>query len=66
MGHDIGFFAVKSIGMSKISRRKAQTLRGASRHNLREIQAEMGACGGINPLMTPQNRILARPNSKLH
>ncbi len=52
------FFAVKTIGLSKRSGRKSCTLLTAARHNLREIQAEMGADGRIDSGRSRLNEIL--------
>jgi hypothetical protein len=60
---DIGYYSVKSIGLSRIGGRKACTLLQAARHNLREIQAEQGARGNIDPARTRQNRIMAGPST---
>jgi hypothetical protein len=61
MAEDIGFFAVKSIGLSRVNGRKPCTLLEAARHNLREIQAEMGSVGRINPERTHTNSVLFGP-----
>lgn len=50
--------AVKTIGLSKLGGRKPCTLRDAVRHNRREIQAELGAIGRINPTRSFSNVIL--------
>ena len=42
------YFAVKSIGLSTVGGRKPCDLITAARHNLREIQAELGAVGRID------------------
>ena len=49
MAESIAHFAVKSIGLSRVNGRKPCTLLEAARHNLREIQAEQGATGHIDP-----------------
>lgn len=59
MADDVAYFAVKSIGLSKINGRKPCSLMDAARHNLREIQSELGAVGRINPMQTSNNWILA-------
>lgn len=41
------YFSAKSIGQSRRCARKPQSLLVASRHNLRELQAEMGSHDGI-------------------
>lgn len=55
------FFAVKSIGQSTCNGRKASTLLGAARHNKRQIQAEQGARGNIDPARTAKNESIAGP-----
>lgn len=55
------FFAVKSIGQSTCNGRKASTLLGAARHNKRQIQAEQGTRGNIDPARTSQNEVIAGP-----
>jgi len=62
MANDIGYFAVKSIGLSEINGRKTCSLKDAARHNLREIQAETGAITRINPLKTINNWVMTGPN----
>lgn len=52
------FMAVKTIGLSRLGGRKPCTLRDAVRHNRREIQAELGAIGRINPTRSSSNVIL--------
>ena len=54
--------AVKSIGLSRQGGRKPSTLAGAARHNLREIQAELGAHSHIDSSRTHLNEVLAGPN----
>lgn len=65
MAESIAHFAVKSIGMSRVNGRKPCTLLEAARHNLREIQAEQGAKGHIDPKRTQHNCIIAGPASAL-
>jgi hypothetical protein len=60
--NDVLFFSCKSIGLSKVNGRKPCDLRTAARHNLREIQAELGAIGRIDPRQSDKNRILAGPD----
>jgi hypothetical protein len=60
--NDVLFFSCKSIGLSKVNGRKPCDLRTAARHNLREIQAELGATGRIDPRQSDKNRILAGPD----
>lgn len=55
------FFAAGTIGLSKTGGRKPSTLLTAARHNKREIQAELGASGHIDPARTGQNETLAGP-----
>lgn len=57
------FFSVKTIGMSGYGGRKKCTLMEAARHNLREIQAEQGAKGHIDPTRIHRNVILAGPST---
>ena len=61
MAADIAYFAAKTIGMSKVNGRKPCDLLTAARHNLREIQAEMGSVGRIDPGRSATNAILAGP-----
>lgn len=56
----------KSIGLSKRSGRKQQTLLAAASHNLREIQSEYGSHPGkIDPTRTPLNEVLIGPSSAI-
>jgi Plasmid recombination enzyme len=57
------FFSVKSIGMSGYGGRKKCTLMEAARHNLREIQAEQGAKGHIDPARIHRNVLLDGPST---
>ncbi len=52
------FFAAKSIGLSKREGRKPCSLLSAARHNLREIQAELGADGRMDAKRSQLNEIL--------
>lgn len=61
MAESIAHFAVKSIGLSRVNGRKPCTLLEAARHNLREIQAEQGATGHIDPTRTHGNTVLHGP-----
>lgn len=61
MAADIAYFAAKTISMSKVNGRKPCDLLTAARHNLREIQAEMGSVGRIDPGRSATNAILAGP-----
>lgn len=61
MAESIAHFAVKSIGLSRVNGRKPCTLLEAARHNLREIQAEQGATGHIDPTRTHDNTVLHGP-----
>lgn len=63
MAESIAHFAVKSIGLSRVNGRKPCTLLEAARHNLREIQAEQGATGRIDPTRTHGNIVLHGPES---
>jgi hypothetical protein len=63
MAESIGYFAVKSIGLSRVNGRKPCTLLQAARHNLREIQAEMGAVGRIDPMRSASNIVLHGPST---
>lgn len=63
MAESIAHFAVKSIGLSRVNGRKPCTLLEAARHNLREIQAEQGATGRIDPTRTRCNTVLHGPAS---
>ena len=56
-------FALKTIGRSTRKGRKPCDLLTAARHNLREIQAELGACGHINPRRMADNVTLAGPST---
>jgi hypothetical protein len=62
-GQATAHFAVKSIGLSKMGGRKPCTLLQAARHNLREIQAELGAQGHINPALTLHNQVFEGPGT---
>lgn len=61
MAESIAHFAVKSIGLSRVNGRKPCTLLEAARHNLREIQAEQGATGHIDPTRSNGNTVLHGP-----
>ena len=61
MAGDIAYFAAKTIGMSKVNGRKPCDLLTAARHNLREIHAELGSVGRIDPGRSATNAILAGP-----
>ncbi|RQO83911.1 plasmid recombination protein [Acidovorax sp. FJL06] len=61
MAECIAHFAVKSIGLSRVNGRKPCTLLEAARHNLREIQAEQGSTGHIDPTRTYGNTVLHGP-----
>ncbi len=62
MAECIAMFSVKSISQSTLAR-KQSTLKNAARHNLREIQAELGANSHIDPFRVNDNRIMAGPES---
>jgi hypothetical protein len=59
----IAHFAVKSIGLSRMGGHKPCTLLQAARHNLREIQAELGARGHINPALSRHNQVQEGPGT---
>ena len=63
MAENVAHFAVKSIGLSRVHGRKPCTLLEAARHNLREIQAEQGATGRIDPRRTHSNTVLHGPRA---
>lgn len=63
MAEDVAYMAVKSIGLSTVGGRRPCTLRDAARHNLREIQAEMGAACHIDPARSRANIILSGPKT---
>jgi hypothetical protein len=62
MAANSAYFKVKSIGLSKINGRKPCSLINAARHNLREIQSELGAFGHIDPNKTKCNLVLDGPS----
>ena len=49
------YFSAKSIGQSRRGARKPQSLHTATRHNMRELQAEMGSHEGISPELSHLN-----------
>lgn len=61
MAESIQHFALKTIGLSRCKGRKPCTLKEAARHNLREIQAELGAHGHIDPQRTTRNTTITGP-----
>lgn len=61
MAESIAFFDLKSIGLSGVYGRKPCTLLQAARHNLREIQAELGSVGRIDPKRSASNSVLHGP-----
>lgn len=63
MAESVSHFAVKSIGLSRVNGRKPCTLLEAARHNLREIQAEQGATGHIDPRRSRLNLVMAGPST---
>lgn len=63
MAEDVAYMAVKSVGLSSVGGRKPCSLLDAARHNLREIQAEMGAADHIDPERSYSNVILGGPES---
>jgi len=56
------FFAAKTIGLSKRDGRKPCSFISAARHNLREIQAEMGADGRFDVDRLKLNEVLMGPS----
>lgn len=58
MAESVSYFAVKSIGLSRLNGRKPCTLLQAARHNLREIQAERGASSQIDQQRMRLNQVL--------
>ena len=63
MAETIGLFAIKTVGLSRVNGRKPCTLLEAARHNLREIQIELGAVGHIDPKRMVDNIIMAGPST---
>ncbi len=63
MGNSPAFFAIKTIGESRASGHKPCSLLKAARHNLREIEAERGAYGKIDPQHCHLNEILCGPST---
>lgn len=61
MAESIAYFAVKSISLSRVKGSKPCTLLDAARHNLREIQAELGAHSHIDPTRSEKNIVLSGP-----
>ena len=61
MAESITYFSVKTIGLSRTTGRKPCTLLEAARHNLRQIQAELGAVGHIDAKRMVDNIIMAGP-----
>ncbi len=56
-------YRVGSIGGSKIRNRKPSTLKGAAKHNLREIHLELGYGSHIDSSKSYQNLVLVGSNS---
>jgi hypothetical protein len=56
-------FSVGTVGKSTRNGRKPSTLLAAASHNLRTIQAELGAMGHIDPLRTALNETLVGPST---
>ena len=56
-------FASKTIGASTYRGRKAQSLLTAARHNLRDIQKELGANSHIDATRICMNQIIAGPGT---
>lgn len=63
MAETIGLFAIKTVGLSRVNGRKPCTLLEAARHNLRQIQAELGAVGHIDPKRMVDNVIMSGPTT---
>jgi hypothetical protein len=61
MAESIAFFAVKSIGLSRVNDRKPQTLLQAARHNLRETAT--GVDGSFDPRRSKDNIVMRGPSS---
>lgn len=58
---DTYIMRVGAVGLSKLGARKPSTLQQAVRHNRRQIQAELGAHGHIDPSRTHLNETIAGP-----
>lgn len=63
MAGNVAFFSAKTVSMSKTGGRKPCDLLKAARHNLREIQAELGSVGRIDPRRTKANVLLFGPDT---
>jgi len=63
MAESISHFAIKTIGLSRCNGRKPCTLLEAAKHNLRQIQSELGANGHIDPCRMAHNVTLAGPST---
>lgn len=63
MAETIGLFAIKTVGLSRTKGRKPCTLLEAAKHNLREIQCELGAVGHIDPKRMADNIIMSGPTT---
>lgn len=63
MAECTSYFKAKTISLSTYAGRKPQTLMDAARHNLREIQAELGADGHIDAHRINDNVLLAGPRT---
>jgi hypothetical protein len=63
MAEDIALFAIKTVGLSHVNGRKPCTLLEAAKHNLREIQCELGAVGHIDAQRMVGNVIMAGPST---
>ena len=61
MAESVMHFALKTVGLSRCGGRKPCSLLNAARHNLREIQAEMGADGHIDAQRMVDNVRMAGP-----
>jgi hypothetical protein len=60
---EVAYFSAKTISLSRVNGRKPCTLGAAARHNLREIQAEIGAAGNIDAARIKHNIILEGPRT---
>lgn len=60
---NVGFLNFKTISLSAVKSHKPCTLLQAARHNLRQIQAELGANSRIDARRMGENRILAGPET---
>lgn len=61
MAESVMHFALKTVGLSRCGGRKPCSLLNAARHNLRQIQGELGAAGHIDPKRMADNVRMAGP-----